>query len=108
MSDSVFNIDSVDLWAAAKFIGRECATINKDFVLCKKEHDQNPLPCLAQGDLVASCAGEVVNVLKTKYSQPFETFGKCLNYNDYRFDDCRKEEDALRKAWNADVQQQGQ
>ena len=31
------SIDSIELWAAAKIIGRECATVNKTFFVCKKD-----------------------------------------------------------------------
>jgi hypothetical protein len=31
------SIESIELWAAAKIIGRECASINKAYFMCKKE-----------------------------------------------------------------------
>lgn len=46
---------SLDLWAAAKIIGRECSTVNKDYLICKKEKGENPTVCASQGDLVATC-----------------------------------------------------
>jgi hypothetical protein len=52
-------IDSLDLWAASNFIGRECATINKDYVLCKSEKGGDPKACLEEGNLANSCASEV-------------------------------------------------
>jgi hypothetical protein len=52
-------ISSIELWASAKFIGRECATVNKDFVLCKKTKGENPAECANHGDLVTSCANNV-------------------------------------------------
>lgn len=46
---------SLELWAAAKIIGRECATINKDYLLCKRE-DENPKTCEKHADKVTDCA----------------------------------------------------
>ena len=39
--DTSPSIGSLDLFTSAKVIGRECATINKDFLLCKKELGNN-------------------------------------------------------------------
>lgn len=38
--------------------------------------------------------------LKTKHTKQFDDYVKCLNYNDYNYDKCRKLENALRKCWN--------
>jgi hypothetical protein len=50
------SISSVDLWAASKFIGRECATMNKNYILCKQTAQNNPMTCAEQGDLATTCA----------------------------------------------------
>lgn len=49
---------SSDLIASAKFIGRECASVNKAFLLCKK-NSENPADCVEQGDLVTQCGNNV-------------------------------------------------
>lgn len=52
-------VSSIDLFAGAKVYARECATLNKNFVLCKNEHGSNPDKCLAEGDLVTACTNKV-------------------------------------------------
>ena len=41
-----------------------------------------------------------VSTLNTEYPVEFTAFQKCLDYNDYRFNDCRKTERALLDCWN--------
>ena len=50
---------SIELWSAGKFIGRECATINKAFLKCKMEKGEHPGVCIQQGDLVRLCTKNV-------------------------------------------------
>ena len=57
MSSSVAT--SMELWAASKVIGRECATINKDFYVCKKNNGPEPVKCEAQANLATSCASKM-------------------------------------------------
>ena len=52
-------VTSLELWASSKIIGRECATINKDFFVCKKFNGANPAECEKQADLATSCAANV-------------------------------------------------
>jgi hypothetical protein len=55
-------IPSKELHAASKFIGRECATVNREFIECGKEArlDKHPeTSCLKQGDLVTACTVDV-------------------------------------------------
>jgi hypothetical protein len=52
-------VTSIELWASAKFIGRECATANKEYVMCKKEKGMNPTACLELGDRAVDCANKV-------------------------------------------------
>eukprot|EP01036_Dinobryon_divergens_P028505 gene28506-37458_t len=96
------DIGSLDLWTSAKVIGRECASVNKDFLLCKKELGDDPFKCMAKGDLVTSCNTAIVNQLKSKYTVEFDSFKKCLDYNDYRYANCRVQEKALYDCWNKD------
>ncbi len=53
------SISSVELWAAAKFIGRECATVNKDYIHCKQKSGADPSACTEHGDLATACATRV-------------------------------------------------
>jgi hypothetical protein len=57
--DKMSSISSVELWAAAKFIGRECASVNKDYILCKQQSGANPAACAQQGELATACATQV-------------------------------------------------
>ena len=85
---------SIELWASSKIIGRECATVNKDYFVCKKG-SQNPADCETQSTLASLCAIKVVDSVKVQFPTEFQAFAKCLNYNDFRYNDCRKEERAL-------------
>ena len=55
-------IRSIELWTSAKVIGRECAQVNKDYLLCKKEagrgdmNHANPEACMDKANLSSSCA----------------------------------------------------
>ena len=49
------NIRFVELWASAKVIGRECATINKDWLKCRQK---------INGDAPGHCMPELEEVLK--------------------------------------------
>jgi hypothetical protein len=95
-------VSSIDLWTSAKFIGRECATVNKDYLLCKQQANDDPRPCLEQSALVTACTVKVVSELKSTYPKEFSALAKCLDYNDYRYVDCQKESQALRDCWNKD------
>ena len=50
---------SMDLWAAGKFLGRECSTVNKNFLKCKMEKGEHPGVCIDHGDLVRVCTKNV-------------------------------------------------
>jgi len=47
---------SIELWASSKIIGRECARVNKDFYVCKKNNGPEPQQCEALGNSVTNCA----------------------------------------------------
>lgn len=93
-------ISSLDLWASSKIIGRECATPNKAYLMCKKE-DENPATCKALADDVRTCTTNVVNLLSSAHPNEFDAFKKCLDKNDYRYSDCRATEAALLQAYAA-------
>ena len=46
---------SLELWTVSKILGRECATVNKDFFVCKRDMGDKPSHCAAQADLVMNC-----------------------------------------------------
>ncbi len=92
---------SVELWAAAKVIGRECSAINKEFFICKKEKGANPDACAAQAALSSTCANKVVNILREEFPVEFKNFQTCLDKNDFRYNDCRNTEKAFLERWNA-------
>ncbi len=50
---------SVEIWTVAKIIGRECATFNKEYLICKNVNGPHPDKCLSQGDLVDVCTVNV-------------------------------------------------
>ena len=90
-----------ELLAAAKIIGRECATVNKDFFLCKKNKGSEPAACESQSVLASLCANKVMDSLKADFKSEYTAFASCLDRNDYRYADCRKTQAALVDAWNA-------
>mmetsp|Transcript_92530 Transcript_92530/g.181298 ORF Transcript_92530/g.181298 Transcript_92530/m.181298 type:complete len:106 (+) Transcript_92530:87-404(+) len=96
-------IESLDIWAVNKIIARECASINKDYLVCKKYEGARINACQKPGELVAACTAEVVQKVSTKYPTELSALVKCLDFNDYRFADCRSEEKALLSCWNADI-----
>ena len=50
---------SLDLWASAKFIGRECSSINRALVECKMDKGKHPGVCINQANLAAACGKNV-------------------------------------------------
>ena len=50
--------------------------------------------------LLVSLFPPSVTTLNAEYPKEFAAFQKCLDYNDYRFNDCRKTERALLDSWN--------
>ena len=68
-----------ELWAASKFIGRECATANKDFFLCKKNAGDAPTACEASSVLASLCANRTIEALKTEFGSEYVAFQKCLD-----------------------------
>jgi len=91
---------SLALWAASKIIGRECATINKEFFLCKKERGENPTSCEAESVRVSLCTMQQITALNESFPKEFTAFQVCLDKNDYRMNDCRKAEKALLDCYN--------
>jgi len=91
---------AAELWAASKIIGRECATVNKEFFLCKKRAGDEPAACESQSVLSSLCANKTIELLKKDFGAEFAPFASCLDKNDFRFGDCRKTQAALLDAWN--------
>ena len=91
---------SVELWSAAKVIGRECANVNKDFFTCKRDKGANPSACEAQSTLSSLCALKVVESSQKQFPNEFKAFQECLDKNDFRYNDCRETEKKFLNAWN--------
>lgn len=91
---------SMEIWAASKFIGRECASLNKAFYLCKRDKGDEPRACFAEGAKVLACGNEVIDKLYAEHAVPYKAFQECVDQNDYRFSDCQKTEKALLDSWN--------
>lgn len=91
---------SVELWTVAKVIGRECAAVNKAFFTCKKNKGAEPAACEAESALSSLCALKAVNTSKEQFPEEFKAFAECLDYNDFRYNDCRKTEAAFLDCWN--------
>jgi hypothetical protein len=92
---------SMEIWAASKFIGRECASLNKAFYLCKRDKGDEPRACFPEGAKVLDCGNKMIGELYAKHSAPYKAFQECLDFNDYRFSDCQKTEKALLDSWNS-------
>jgi len=41
-----------------------------------------------------------VKTASTKFPTEYKALAKCLDYNDYRFSECKKEQKALYDCWN--------
>jgi hypothetical protein len=46
---------SLELWTASKIIGRECATVNKAFFICKRDKGDKPSECANEALMVTDC-----------------------------------------------------
>jgi hypothetical protein len=53
------HVGSIELWAASKFIGRECATVNKEYLLCKKHEGESVSACLNRSEAAIACGANV-------------------------------------------------
>ena len=53
------SIPYIDLHAASKIIGRECATLNREYFTCKFDNGRNPDYCLKQAEAVMRCTEDV-------------------------------------------------
>lgn len=95
--------DSSALWGAAKLIGRECSTVNKNFYKCKKS-DRDPAACLEHGAAATECGLNVLRTLNASCAAPFAAYRKCLDssvYNLNQFETCRTQQLALQKCYDS-------
>ena len=69
--------------------------------MCKRDKGEDPKVCYDEGQAVMRCGNKVIAELYEKHNEPFKAFQECLDYNDYRFSDCRKTEKALLDSWNS-------
>lgn len=91
---------SMELMAAAKFLGRECAHVNQAYVKCKADGGLDPTVCADMIPVVQGCTQNIVSIMNKNFNKEYLAFQECLDKNDYRFSDCRKTEKALIDAWN--------
>jgi hypothetical protein len=56
MDPAAEELTSMELWAASKIIGRECATANKNYIICKRENGNQPELCESEAIIVEKCA----------------------------------------------------
>ena len=92
---------SIELMAASKFLGRECAHVNQAYVKCKVNGGQNPTTCADMIPVVQSCTENIISIMNKNFRKEYLAFQNCLDKNDYRFSDCRKAEKDLIDTWNA-------
>lgn len=91
---------STELWAASKFLGRECSEVNTAFLKCKMEKGEHPGLCINQGDLVRLCTTNTIASLKADCPIEYAAYQKCLDQNDYRIEGCLGPESDLVNLWN--------
>mmetsp|Transcript_15941 Transcript_15941/g.60760 ORF Transcript_15941/g.60760 Transcript_15941/m.60760 type:complete len:107 (-) Transcript_15941:170-490(-) len=86
------------LYAAAKFIALECATLNKKYYQCRKE-TRDPEHCLTQGADCTMCGLGVIEKLESQCAANFDAYKLCM-YNTYTdLEKCRKQQRALEECW---------
>lgn len=66
--NDVARLSSFELWGGAKFIGRECATENKNYIMCKIDKGEHPDACMELGNMVAQCSERVYNIVFSYFS----------------------------------------
>ncbi len=54
-----FPSSSMELMAASKVIGRECATLNKKYIQCKVDRGEHPALCVEEGKLASQCGADM-------------------------------------------------
>ena len=55
---------SLELISASKFIGRECASINKTYIECKAAKGLDPRECIHLANDVTGCTESMYIILK--------------------------------------------
>jgi hypothetical protein len=91
---------SSQLWTGAKFIGRECAEVNKQFLECKMTKGEHPGLSIKEGDLVRLCTKNVLANVMQACGAEFTAHEICSDANDYRVEGCLPTELALINCWN--------
>lgn len=85
---------SAPLLAASFLFESLCKSINDKFMLCKSQHENNPVPCAEWAQAVLSCTNHTLMELgrRARCKDLFESFWRCLDYNNQDFIYCREEE----------------
>ncbi|KAL4738004.1 hypothetical protein BDV11DRAFT_216317 [Aspergillus similis] len=89
---------SAPLTSAAYFIGDRCKAFNDDYMKCKEEaNGRGEIECLREGRKVTRCAASVIKDINTHCLKQFNTHWECLENNNHRLWECRKQEMDLNK-----------
>ncbi|KAJ2953357.1 hypothetical protein O0L34_g947 [Tuta absoluta] len=86
------NLSSAHLMAAAPYLGKYCEAVNNEFMLCRKENGDNPIPCVKTGKLVTSCTLEFFKKVKKCCRHEHDQYANCIDKSsgNYQPWHCRK------------------
>ncbi|KAE8352342.1 hypothetical protein BDV28DRAFT_135306 [Aspergillus coremiiformis] len=89
---------SAPLTSVAYFIGDRCKAFNDDFMKCRAESNgRGEIECLKEGRKVTRCAASVLKDVNTHCLKEFTAHWECLENNNHRLWECRKNEMLLNK-----------
>ncbi|OQR98117.1 hypothetical protein ACHHYP_09207 [Achlya hypogyna] len=86
--------DSTALTCAAPIFGKECAAVNKEFLVCKSK-DENPRACLIPGEAVTTCVLKTLRALETHCGPSYTAYKNAMDKNWHELKLCRKEQAAM-------------
>ena len=49
------SLNGLQLWAASKFLGRECADVSLAYLECKEANGKHPKECISHSKQVVAC-----------------------------------------------------
>ncbi|KAI5631148.1 NADH dehydrogenase [Phthorimaea operculella] len=86
------NLSSAHLMAAAPYLGKYCEAVNNEFMLCRKENGDNPIPCVPCGKLVTKCTLEFFRKVKNSCRHEHDQYANCIDKSsgNYQPWHCRK------------------
>ncbi|XP_038206929.1 NADH dehydrogenase [ubiquinone] 1 alpha subcomplex subunit 8-like [Zerene cesonia] len=85
------NLSTSTLMAAAPYLGKDCESINNEFMLCRLE-SRDPRVCVDLGKLVTSCTLQFFKKVKNNCKHEFNQYAHCIDKSsgDFSFSVCRK------------------